>query len=311
MESLYICIDKVENDFVPISSGINFENDCSYTVIDIFIFLANLQFNNQKYSALLELERSISCPITTPSKELNDELTNKISSITPVPFIRFFVQTILEAKKHPDPYEESDIKAACYLANTFAELVFSAGNIDDPKIRNTLFMLQDAISWEPPEFHPVLGTRKGSFVYIPALKFQSLKSLVRFSLISIIKDKKPIRKCRNCGLYFVPRNRTDEIYCDHVQGNGKTCKEMGYEIKIKDNAVISEYRKIYKTQNARKARNRHIPNIDNRFIAWANQSKAILSSCKQGLISVEEMRMKLESKSWMKGELDYGEYHTD
>ena len=36
-----------------------------------------------------------------------------------------------------------------------------------------------------------------------------------------------IKKCKNCGKFFVPDNRVDELYCNSIYENNKTCKEVG------------------------------------------------------------------------------------
>ena len=35
------------------------------------------------------------------------------------------------------------------------------------------------------------------------------------------------KKCKNCGKFFVPDNRVDELYCNSIYENNKTCKEVG------------------------------------------------------------------------------------
>ena len=41
-------------------------------------------------------------------------------------------------------------------------------------------------------------------------------------------------KCKNCGKFFVPENRSDELYCSNIFENGKNCKEVGpFKIKQK------------------------------------------------------------------------------
>lgn len=39
-------------------------------------------------------------------------------------------------------------------------------------------------------------------------------------------DNYPIKKCQNCGMYFIPNSRLDEIYIVITQ-NKKTCREEG------------------------------------------------------------------------------------
>ena len=59
----------------------------------------------------------------------------------------------------------------------------------------------------------------------------------------------PIKRCQNCGMYFIPNKRLDEIYCDYTRPNGKSCREQGailsYNKRLQDKSAYSEYRRQY------------------------------------------------------------------
>ena len=59
----------------------------------------------------------------------------------------------------------------------------------------------------------------------------------------------PIKKCQNCGMYFIPNSRLDEVYCDYPKRNKKTCREQGamlsYQNRLKEKSAYGEYRKLY------------------------------------------------------------------
>lgn len=80
-----------------------------------------------------------------------------------------------------------------------------------------------------------------------------------FDLAQVIQNNISIKQCQNCNKYFIPVSRSDEIYCNNIFKNTKTCKKLGYEIKLGNDIFKSAYRTAYKTQNARVARNKHIP----------------------------------------------------
>ena len=63
---------------------------------------------------------------------------------------------------------------------------------------------------------------------------------------------KNICRCKNCDRVFVPTVRKKEVYCDHVNENNRTCRDMGYENTM--DAIDKAYRKAYKTRNAQKQR---------------------------------------------------------
>lgn len=76
-------------------------------------------------------------------------------------------------------------------------------------------------------------------------------SLIAIDLNEIKKEKIQIKQCENCGKYFIPSKRSDEIYCDRIFRNQKTCKQIGYEEKEKKDPFKSLYTKARKTQHAR------------------------------------------------------------
>ena len=78
-------------------------------------------------------------------------------------------------------------------------------------------------------------------------------------LLEIAKLNIEIKKCRNCGKFFVPDNRSDEIYCSNIYENGKTCKEIGHfkvqQKLIQENDDLRIYRNGYQKLLLRTRRN--------------------------------------------------------
>ena len=75
--------------------------------------------------------------------------------------------------------------------------------------------------------------------------FISYKQLL--SLDSNIK----IKKCANCGKYFIPKTMHDTKYCDEIFKDNKTCKEFGRELAYKESLaqkpILKAYRSRYQT----------------------------------------------------------------
>lgn len=136
----------------------------------------------------------------------------------------------------------------------------------------------------------------------PVYYFENLGDVIQFDLYQLSTNSIDIKKCANCGKYFIPKTRSDEIYCDYEDDFGKSCRQKGYENKVNNDAVLKEYRKIYKTQNARKQRNKHKPNIDELFKNWHIESKKILKQCQNNEISIYTMIEKISVTDWMRGE---------
>lgn len=117
-----------------------------------------------------------------------------------------------------------------------------------------------------------------------------------FTLMGVftIKEDKPIRRCKNCDKYFIPLAKRDEIYC-------LDCRDVSYDRKIREDEVLSCYRKIYKTQCARKVRNSHRPRINEKFEQWKRFAITKRNDCKAGRISLEEMEEAISSQEWLNG----------
>lgn len=147
------------------------------------------------------------------------------------------------------------------------------------------------------------GWRNGKRTVVDLFVLHSSIAAIQFDFSQVIRDEIVIKKCANCGKYFVPSIRSDEIYCENVFRNNKTCKQLGYETKVMKDDVLKEYRKIYKTQNARKQRNKHKSNIDARFDRWKVTAKDTLLLCQKGEISIEQMTSDISGVEWMDQEV--------
>lgn len=106
---------------------------------------------------------------------------------------------------------------------------------------------------------------------------QDIPSCLVFDTVQCLKNDIMLKKCANCGKYFVPTSRSDEIYCDNLNENGKTCKQVGYENKLKKDVFKTAYRRAYKTQRARIKYNSHIQNYEKlHFKPWEVAAKKAL-----------------------------------
>ena len=106
-------------------------------------------------------------------------------------------------------------------------------------------------------------------------------------------------KCKNYGKYFVPTTKSNEIYCTRVFRNGKTCRDIGYELSVQSDEITKLYRNAYKTQNAKKQRNKDIANVDKLFSNWASEAKKMYKLCKDNKIKFDEL------SKWLKDNQDW------
>ena len=103
----------------------------------------------------------------------------------------------------------------------------------------------------------------------------------------------PIKKCQNCGMYFIPNSRLDEVYCDYPKSDGKTCKEKGatkaYNERLKQNKALAEYRRQYQVKSMALSRNRGNKQMKNDFEKWKKNAKIQVYKLKRGLLTEDEV----------------------
>lgn len=122
-----------------------------------------------------------------------------------------------------------------------------------------------------------------------------LEELAEFCMYQVIKTKIQINKCANCGKYFIPHSKSSETYCNNKYKGNRTCKQIGYENKIKSNEFMNAYRTAYKIKNIIK--NKYIAtdiHAEEDFKKWVTDAKQKLKKAMDGKISLEEF------KEWLK-----------
>lgn len=89
--------------------------------------------------------------------------------------------------------------------------------------------------------------------------------IAAISLMELARAGKVIRKCKNCGQYFIPENRSDTLYCNNPSPADptKTCKEYGsqrlwYE-RQKDDELATLSRNILSAKSMLAKRNSDLP----------------------------------------------------
>ena len=127
------------------------------------------------------------------------------------------------------------------------------------------------------------------------ISFFNLWDFICFCISHVVIAGNTIKKCKNCGKFFTPANRIDEIYCDYEYKDGKTCKEIGYLLKVDKSEILKEYRKVYKTKNAWKNRNKKtVLTAEKEFEKWHKTAKIMLEKAQSGKIS------DLEFLEWLR-----------
>ncbi len=98
-------------------------------------------------------------------------------------------------------------------------------------------------------------------------EIHSLQDLLNIYMSLSIQKKVRINKCKNCGKYFIPKNRSDDVYCNNIspQNPNKTCKEYGakktYRDNLKSRPLKDEHNKTSQFFRMRIKRNQDKNNI--------------------------------------------------
>lgn len=108
----------------------------------------------------------------------------------------------------------------------------------------------------------------------------------------VCMDKFEIKKCKNCGKYFVPEKRTDELYCNNVYEDGRTCKEIGsFKVKqkmINDDNDLRTYRNVYQKLLLRTRRNPDNIQYEKEFEKFKEDNREMRDKLDKGKVTYEE-----------------------
>ncbi len=131
------------------------------------------------------------------------------------------------------------------------------------------------------------------------LIFDNFSSMFEYAIMYLIENNITLKTCENCGKYFYPSSRSDEKYCSNVFKNGKTCRQLGYEIKINNDELLKTYRTAYKTANGWKNRNKlNNKNVEALFVKWHKLAKEQLRQAQNGDIGIDEYKQWFKDNSF-------------
>ena len=129
-------------------------------------------------------------------------------------------------------------------------------------------------------------------------EINGIDDLIRFELLKMVSSGVIVKKCANCGQYFVPVGRVDTVYCNRVykgSENNRTCAEIGsmlkYKDKIKADPIYTAYNKAYKRNNSR-VRNKLMTHSN--FMDWSEEARRLRDDCYSGKISLDEYKQWLD-----------------
>lgn len=122
----------------------------------------------------------------------------------------------------------------------------------------------------------------------------SIEDVCMASLYHLLKLGLVIKKCNNCGKYFIPLRRSDAIYCDRISpyNPSKTCKDDGsqrtFEEKLKMDDAEKLRRSVYQVMQMRVRRNPDIEIYKENFEQWKSYVAKWKAGIKKGTKTSED-----------------------
>lgn len=140
------------------------------------------------------------------------------------------------------------------------------------------------------------GKALSSKEYRYEFPFFSLAYIMICSFLETVRHGKTVRKCRNCGKYFIPAKRSDTLYCDNPSPEAPemTCKEYGnqrlwYE-RQKEDELATLSRKIASAKGMLAKRNPDIPQYADSYKYFKEQRLIWIKAVKEGTKTQDEYR---------------------
>ena len=125
-------------------------------------------------------------------------------------------------------------------------------------------------------------------------EINNLHELLYLEILSMIQNGTMIRKCKNCGKYFVVTNRKT-AYCDRIDNSGMYCSAVGskknFQKKMEKEEALKIYNRAYKTHHAR-VRNKNMS--PDEFSLWCTTARNKLEDVRNGYLDIDEF------EKWLK-----------
>jgi len=132
---------------------------------------------------------------------------------------------------------------------------------------------------------------------ISSYRCSSLEEMLYLEFEKMLELDVKIKKCKNCGRYFVLKDNYHTEYCDRVpEGETQNCQSLGasakYAQKVKANPALAIFNKAYKRYHARVKVGSVKPDA---FKKWRYEAVVMRDKCVNGEIPVPEF------EEWING----------
>lgn len=145
---------------------------------------------------------------------------------------RFIAGTAVTGMLKDSPYTQfpkGESKAAAFLDKLYA--------LQDLSVEEQM------ASFAGIHFSVTIEAKNGKA--IPVFTLKTAEELCALELLTVLKNRKPLKRCEHCGEYFFPQGRSDALYCDRIGEDGFSCKKIGAHRQYRKNSRANDVKAIY------------------------------------------------------------------
>ena len=132
---------------------------------------------------------------------------------------------------------------------------------------------------------------------ISSFKCSSLEEILYLEFEKMLELDMQIKKCKNCGRYFILKGNYQTEYCDRIpEGETQNCQSIGatekYAQKVKENPALATFNKAYKRYHARLK----VGSVkSDAFKKWCYEAVVMRDKCLNGEMTVDEFKEWIDS----------------
>jgi hypothetical protein len=306
-KDIYLCVEKFENKINSLSNNIAINSIESYDSFDYMtnelnflgrqlnkikgikncfpiIYSEIISFNNIFISQMLEYSANLKDKIEITEKEINADSSISImyleaykkqyKELNELKFYKYhYLEYIKQFKKYLQDLYNISINAFIPTEQTISSKkptqIYNGENLELP----------------PVKFYFTSNYEKISSIKIIKYDYEitSLQDIIYVTLYHIILNKRALLQCANCGDYFLPKKRNNEMYCgkyikQDAGGNNLYCRDIGKHKKYMDSKsdTLVFYSRLVDRISAKIKREPNNNNLQNLLIELKSNHDIIL-----------------------------------
>ena len=131
---------------------------------------------------------------------------------------------------------------------------------------------------------------------------ENIDDMLRYELVQTLVQGIGFKRCKNCGMLFVPSGRSDTLYCDFIaDGEEYSCRKIGANRQAKEKVakdpVLQEHRRAYQRLNKRKELGYMEEAV---FDVWSEEASIRRKQYEAGELTPEAFKAWLDETSLQK-----------